>query len=74
MFALNSFHKTKQPTELIVWKIAKRLLEALKRPKLWLSNWILHDCNAPDHKTLSVKQFLAENRLLKWNTHPMPLI
>jgi hypothetical protein len=30
-----------------------------KRPKLWPSDWILHHDNAPAHKALSVKQFLA---------------
>jgi hypothetical protein len=30
-----------------------------KRPELWPSDWILHHDNAPAHKALSVKQFLA---------------
>jgi hypothetical protein len=31
-----------------------------KMPKLWPNNWILHHNNAPAHKALSVKQFLAQ--------------
>jgi hypothetical protein len=43
-------------------EILKRLGEAVhrKRPKLWPNDWILHHDNAPAHKTLSVKQFLAQ--------------
>jgi histone-lysine N-methyltransferase SETMAR len=29
-------------------------------PELWPVDWILHHGNAPAHKTLSVKQFLAQ--------------
>jgi hypothetical protein len=36
--------------------------------------WVLHHDNAPTHKKLSVKQFSTQNRLLKWNTHLVPLI
>jgi hypothetical protein len=36
--------------------------------------WILHHDNAPAHKALSVKQFLAQNWLLKQNTRPVPLV
>jgi hypothetical protein len=35
---------------------------------------ILHRNNAPPHKALSVKQFLAKSQLLRWNTRPVPLI
>jgi hypothetical protein len=45
-----------------------------KRPELWPNDWILHHCNAPVHKALSVKQFLAQNRLMEWNTYPRLLI
>jgi hypothetical protein len=41
---------------------------------LWLIDWILHHDSAPAHKVRSVKHFLAQKRLLKWITHPIPLI
>jgi hypothetical protein len=28
----------------------------------------------PAHKVLSAKQFLAQNQVLEWNTHSIPLI
>jgi hypothetical protein len=42
-------------------EMLKRLHEAVrrKRPKLWPNDWILHHDKAPDHKALSVKQFLG---------------
>jgi len=57
-------------------EILKRLREAVCResPKLWPSDWILHHDIAPAHRALSVKQFLAKNQVLKWNTHPLALI
>jgi hypothetical protein len=46
-----------------------------KRPELWPNDWIRHHDNAPAHKALSVKWFLAQkNLLLKRNTHPILLI
>jgi hypothetical protein len=45
-----------------------------KRPELWLSDCILHHASAPAHKALPVNQFLAQNQLLKWNTHMVSLI
>jgi hypothetical protein len=44
-----------------------------KRPELWPNDWILHHDNAPAHKALS-SSFWPKNRLLKSNTHPLPLI
>jgi hypothetical protein len=46
-------------------KILKRLREAVrrKRPELWPNDWILHYDNAPPHKTLSIKQFVAQNSI-----------
>jgi hypothetical protein len=46
-------------------KIVKRLREAVrrKRPELWPNAWILHHDNAPAHKALSVKQFLAKKSI-----------
>jgi hypothetical protein len=43
-------------------KIFKRLHEVLrlKRPELWPKIWTLHHDNAPAHKALSVKKFLAQ--------------
>jgi hypothetical protein len=34
-----------------------------KRPKLWPSDWIHFHNNAPAHKVLSVKQFLAQKSI-----------
>jgi hypothetical protein len=57
-------------------EILKRSHEAVrrKRPELVPNDWIPHHGNAPAFKALSVKQFVAEIRLLKWITHPFPLI
>jgi hypothetical protein len=46
-------------------EILKQLLVALHRkmPELWPNGWILHHDNAPDHKALSVKQFLAQKSI-----------
>jgi transposase len=46
-------------------KLLKRLPEAVrrKRPELWPNEWILHHDNAPAHKALSVKQFLAQKSI-----------
>jgi hypothetical protein len=54
-------------------EILKQFHEAVcrKRPE----DWILYHDNAPAHKVLSVKHFLAKkNHLLKWNAHPMPQV
>jgi hypothetical protein len=40
-----------------------------KRPELRPNDWILHHDNAPAHKTLSVKQFLAQ-KIHYWNGTP----
>jgi hypothetical protein len=52
-------------------EILKQLHEAVwrKRPELWPNNWILHHDNAPAHKVLSVKQFLAPKSITDMN-HP----
>jgi hypothetical protein len=34
-----------------------------KRPELWPKEWILHHDNAPAHKALTVKQFLAQKAI-----------
>jgi hypothetical protein len=52
---------------------ATEFRQTVKRPKLGPSGWIFHHDNAPAQKALSVKQFLAQNPLLKWNTYPLPL-
>jgi hypothetical protein len=53
-------------------EIMNRVREALLRkgPELWPNDWIPHHDNATAHKALSVKQSLAQKRLIKWNTHP----
>jgi len=46
-----------------------------KKSELWLSDWILQHDNAPAHKVLCVTcSFWPKNQLLKWSTHPTPLI
>jgi hypothetical protein len=32
-------------------------------PELWPNDWIVHHVNAPAHKALSVKQFLAQKSI-----------
>jgi hypothetical protein len=39
---------------------------------LWPNDWIIHHDNALAHKELS-SSFWPKTRLLKWNTHPVPL-
>jgi histone-lysine N-methyltransferase SETMAR len=34
-----------------------------KRPELWPNDWIHHHDNAPSHKALSLKQFLAQKSM-----------
>jgi hypothetical protein len=55
-------------------EVLKQIPEAVrrKRPELWPSDWILHCNDAPVHKALS-DIFWSKNRLLKWNTHQIPL-
>jgi hypothetical protein len=52
-------------------EILKQLHEAVHRkgPELWPSDWILHHDNAPAHKVLSVKQFLAQKSITEME-HP----
>jgi hypothetical protein len=71
-FTLNSFHKAVNKTHYM--EILNRLHEPVGIKKLWPNDWIFHHDNALTHKTLSVKQFLAQNRLIKRNTHPFHLI
>jgi transposase len=40
-----------------------------KRPELWPNDWILHHDNAPAHKALSVKQFVAQKSITEFE-HP----
>jgi hypothetical protein len=43
----------------------KQLCEAVhrKRPEFWPNDWIFHHDNAPAHKALSIKQFLAQKSI-----------
>jgi hypothetical protein len=45
-------------------EILKRLHEAVRRrrPELW-PDWVFHHDSAPAHKSLSVKQFLAQKSI-----------
>jgi len=46
-------------------KILEWLHESVRRKssELWPKDWILHHDNAPAHKALPVKQFLAQNSI-----------
>jgi hypothetical protein len=65
MFTLNSFHKAKQSTKLIMWKYLKRLREAVRRerPELWPNDWILHRDDAPAHEALPSEQLVAQKSI-----------
>jgi hypothetical protein len=41
-----------------------------RRPEVWTNNWILCHDNAPTHKVLSVKQFLAQTSITEME-HPL---
>jgi hypothetical protein len=41
-----------------------------KRPELWSNDWILHHDNAPAHRALSDKKFLAQKPITKME-HPL---
>jgi hypothetical protein len=41
-------------------------------PELWPNDWILHHDNAPAHKALSVKQFLAQKLITEMKHPPYP--
>jgi hypothetical protein len=43
-----------------------------ERPEICSDDWILHHDNAPSHKELSVKLFMAKNRLQERTTPPPP--
>jgi hypothetical protein len=64
--------------KLIIWKYWSVYMKLYieKRPEFWLNDWILHHDNATAHKALLVRSsgFWPKNQLLKWNTHPVPLI
>jgi hypothetical protein len=53
-------------------EILKRLREGvcIKRSELWSNDWILHHDNAPAHKALSVKQFLAKKSITEMEHLP----
>jgi hypothetical protein len=44
-----------------------------KRPELWPNDWILHHDNAPDHKALFVKQFMAQKSITEMEHPPCSL-
>jgi len=52
--------------------VLRRLRENIrrKRPELWRAgNWLLHDDNAPSHRALATREFLAHNNV---TTFPHP--
>ena len=47
--------------------VLRRLREDIrrKRPELWCAgNWLLHDDNAPSHRALVTREFLAHNSII----------
>jgi histone-lysine N-methyltransferase SETMAR len=52
-------------------EILKRLREAVRRkgPELWPNDWILYCDNAPAHRALSVKKFMARTSITEME-HP----
>jgi hypothetical protein len=52
-------------------EILKQLYKAVhrKRPEYWPNEWILHHDNAPAHKALAVKQYLAPKSITEME-HP----
>jgi len=47
--------------------VLRRLREDIrrKRPELWCAgNWLLHDDNAPSHRALVIREFLAHNSII----------
>jgi hypothetical protein len=52
-------------------EILRQLCEAVHRKRSELQlDWILHNGNAPDHKALSVKQFLAQKSTTEMERRP----
>jgi hypothetical protein len=41
-----------------------------ERPELWASAWIFRHYNAPAHKALSVKQFMAQKSITEMEHLP----
>jgi hypothetical protein len=56
-------------------EILKRSREDVrrKRPEIWPNDCIFHNDDAPAHRALSSSCW-PKSRLVKWNTHPIPLI
>jgi histone-lysine N-methyltransferase SETMAR len=71
-FTLNKFRNACQTVDQAHYvEILKRLYEAVRtnRPELWPNDWILHHENSPAHKTLSIKQFMAQKSITEME-HP----
>jgi hypothetical protein len=75
LFTSDLFHKAKHPTKLTVWNTEAATWSCAHK-KAWtcLVDWILHHDNAPAHKTLSVKQFLAQKSIAEMEHPPYSLI
>jgi len=54
-------------TEAVTWSCA------WERPEIWPNDWILNHDNAPSHKVLSVRQFLAQKSITKMQHSPCSL-
>jgi hypothetical protein len=53
-------------------EILRQLCEVIcrERPELWTNDWILNHDNAPVHKVLSVKQFVAQKSISEMELLP----
>jgi hypothetical protein len=58
-------HFTRPNNQANYLQILKRLREAVRRMnfEIGLNDWILHHDNAPTHKALSARQFLAQKSI-----------
>jgi hypothetical protein len=56
-------------------EILKQLCEAVRRerPEVWPNYWILHHDNAPAHKKLHIKHFLAQKLITEMEHLPCSL-
>jgi hypothetical protein len=75
LFALNSFFKVRQSTALIMWKYwsdyMKLCIERILNfgPVIWFP-----PSQCPSSEGSLCRAFSVWSQLLKWNTHPIPLI
>jgi hypothetical protein len=72
LFTLNSFHKSRQSTELIMWEYWSGYMKLCEENGVNLAQRLDYppwQC-ASTQGALWQTSFWSKNRLLKWNTHP----